>query len=342
MSEELFSGSDFELPQTNPREERDKQIKLLKQEIQFLKSELNMGGKLQGLIGGSAVGYALGMGSLGVGLGAILGYNLAQHKQITPELKQKIAIAIRQKRAQLDKLENLENVKRAQSTGIMSSTDMTHYEYDELPFTGVWENLLGRPAKNFHALVFGRPKMGKSYFSISLAKYLSNFGRVIYIASEEGFSATLKKKIQDFNLSGSNVDFANFRDLEQINKTLAQNPYDFVFIDSINFIGLEPNDVEDLKDLNPDSAFITIQQATKQGFARGSQEFAHNSDIIIEVVNGVAYATGRFQAPAQMQIFDTPQPKSQSNNDVDLFGDDSLSNNDNGGDSQLTLDDFFS
>ena len=51
MSEDLFSGAEFDLPQTNPREERDKQIKLLKQEIQFLKSELNMGGKLQGLIG---------------------------------------------------------------------------------------------------------------------------------------------------------------------------------------------------------------------------------------------------------------------------------------------------
>lgn len=338
MSEELFDGSDFDIPKQDPKVERDKQIRLLKQEIQFLKSEMNMNAKMQGLIGGSAVGYALGMGSLGIGLGAIVGYNIAQNKTITPELKQKILIAIKQKKAQLDRLQNLENVKSAQMTGIMSSSDMTHYEYEELPFTGKWENLLGKPSRNFHALVFGRPKMGKSYFSISLAKYLSNFGRVIYIASEEGFSATLKKKIEDFGLVNSAVDFANFRDFEQIKKTLAQNPYDFVFIDSINFINLEPEDVEELKDLNPDSGFVTIQQATKQGFARGSQEFAHNSDIIIEVVNGVAYATGRFQAPSQMQIFDTPQQ--QPTNDGILF-DGSLSNSDLGGDSQLTLDDFF-
>lgn len=337
-----FNASEFDIPEQNPKEERDQQIKLLRNEIQFLKSELNMGAKMQGLIGGSAVGYALGMGGLGIGLGAILGYNLAQNKTITPELRQKIIIAIKQKKAQLDRLENLENVKKAQSTGIMSSTDMTHYEYEDLPFTGKWEEFIGRPAKNFHALVFGRPKMGKSYFSISFAKYLSNFGRVIYIASEEGFSATLKKKIDDFGLTNSQVDFANFRDFTQIKNSLRQNPYDFIFIDSINFINLEPHDVEELKDLNPDSGFVTIQQATKQGYARGSQEFAHNSDIIIEVVNGVAYATGRFAPPSEMEIFDRPQRESNSKGKEDFNSYDSLSNNDLGGDSQLSLDDFFS
>lgn len=337
-----FNASEFDIPEQNPKEERDQQIKLLRNEIQFLKSELNMGAKMQGLIGGSAVGYALGMGGLGIGLGAILGYNLAQNKTITPELRQKIIIAIKQKKAQLDRLENLENVKKAQSTGIMSSTDMTHYEYEDLPFTGKWEEFIGRPAKNFHALVFGRPKMGKSYFSISFAKYLSNFGRVIYIASEEGFSATLKKKIDDFGLTNSQVDFANFRDFNQIKNSLRQNPYDFIFIDSINFINLEPQDVEELKDLNPDSGFVTIQQATKQGYARGSQEFAHNSDIIIEVVNGVAYATGRFAPPSEMDIFDRPQRESNSKGKEDFNSYDSLSNNDLGGDSQLSLDDFFS
>jgi hypothetical protein len=62
---ENFNDADFDIPQTDPKEERDKQIKLLRNEIQFLKSELNMGAKMQGLVGGSAIGYALGMGGLG-------------------------------------------------------------------------------------------------------------------------------------------------------------------------------------------------------------------------------------------------------------------------------------
>jgi hypothetical protein len=54
----------------------------------------------------------------------------------------------------------------------------------------------------------------------------------------------------------------------------------------------------------------------------------------------VAYATGRFAPPSEMQIFDTPQRESNSQGKTDSY--DSLSNNDLGGDSQLSLDDFFS
>jgi predicted ATP-dependent serine protease len=189
----------------------------------------------------------------------------------------------------------------------MSSSDMMHYEYNELPFAGKWFELMGKPSSNFHALIFGKPKMGKSYLAVAFAKYLSSFGKVLYIASEEGFSSTLKKKISDFGLDKSNVDFGNFRDFNQIQNVLRSNNYDFVFIDSVNFINLSPQQVEDLKDMSPETAFITIQQATKQGYARGSPEFAHNSDIIIEVVDGVAYAQGRFGPPSEMNVFPRPQ-----------------------------------
>lgn len=305
---ELFGENDFQdLAPKQLDEDRQRKIKLLQSEINYLKGEMNVHPKMQGLIGGSAVGMGLGLGMLGVGLGAIIGYNVAKGKEITPELREQIKMAIAQKRQQLDKLTNVEKSKSAQISGVMSSQDMLHYEYNELPFSGKWFALVGRPASNFHALVYGRPKMGKSYLSVGFAKYLSNFGKVLYIASEEGFSSTLKKKITDFGLDKANVDFGNFRDYTQIRNVLKQNDYSFVFIDSVNFINLTPQQVEDLKDENPDTAFVTIQQATKQGFARGSQEFAHNSDIIIEVVDGVAYAQGRFGPPSEMQIFDRPQ-----------------------------------
>lgn len=304
---ELFGDEDFNIAPKPVDEDRQEKIKLLQGEINFLKSEMNVSPKMQGLIGGSAIGYGLGMGGLGIGLGAIIGYNIAKDKKITPELRQQIQIAIAQKKQQLDKLQNVEKSKSAQISGVMSSSEMMHYEYNELPFSGKWFELMGKPSSNFHALIFGRPKMGKSYLAVSFAKYLSSFGKVLYIASEEGFSSTLKKKIMDFGLDKANVDFGNFRDYQQIQNVLRQNNYDFVFIDSVNFINLTPQQVEDLKDLASETAFITIQQATKQGFARGSQEFAHNSDIIIEVIEGVAYAQGRFGPPAEMNIFPRPQ-----------------------------------
>jgi hypothetical protein len=61
-----------------------------------------------------------------------------------------------------------------------------------------------------------------------------------------------------------------------------------VFIDSVNYIRITPEDVEDIKAENPQTAFITIQQATKNGNFRGSQEFAHNCDMVIRVEAGMA------------------------------------------------------
>lgn len=304
----MFDENDLSLEQTPTNEdaEREAKIRRLKAEIRYLKSEMNLTPQFHGLIGGSAIGHALGMGALGVGLGAILGYNLAKGKPISPELRNQIKVAIQQKKQQLDKLMVGQDVSNAMTSGIMSSDQMLNYEYRELPFTGKWQMLLGKPAQNFHALVFGKPKMGKSYFSVSLAKYLSNFGRVLYIAAEEGFSSTLKKKIADFGLQNSRVDFANFRDFSQVKNILRAEQYDFVFIDSVNYMRLLPEQVEELKNILPESGFVTVQQATKQGHARGSQEFGHNCDIIVEIVDGVAYAQGRFAPPAEMEVFDRP------------------------------------
>ena len=173
---------------------------------------------------------------------------------------------------------------------------------------------MGQPSINFHAMIYGRPKQGKSILAVQWAKYLSeNFGRVLYVASEEGFSVTLQKKVAEFAMNNNNLDFANFRDFEQIKNAVNMGEYRFVFIDSVNFIKITPEDVEDIKSENPNTAFITIQQATKNGNFRGSQEFAHNCDIVIRVEAGIATQQGRFQEPTEMAVFDKPEgDKSES------------------------------
>ena len=130
---------------------------------------------------------------------------------------------------------------------------------------------------------------------------------MLYIAAEEGFSATLQKKLEDMGGDNDNLDFANFRDYETIKNALPGHDYRFVVIDSVNYIRIEPEQIEELKADNPRMALITVQQATKDGKFRGSQQFAHNCDIIIEVIQGVAHSTGRFAPPSEMAIFVAPE-----------------------------------
>ena len=68
--------------------------------------------------------------------------------------------------------------------------------------------------------------------------------------------------------------------------------------------------MEDIKAENPQTAFITIQQATKNGNFRGSQEFAHNCDMVIRVEAGMASHQGRFQEPTEMAVFEDAEKKS--------------------------------
>jgi predicted ATP-dependent serine protease len=301
-------------------------IDQLYREINQLRAQLNVPPGIQKAIGGMGIGYGLGLGSLGSVAMGFLGYQLGKGKELNDKQKQQIQAQIQLKARELLSMERGEQVEQAKISGVMSADELVEYKYDSYPFDGKWKNLIGNPAKSFHMMVFGRPKQGKSIFCFQLAKYLSKFGKVLYIASEEGFSATLQQKLQEFGAINPNLYFANYRDYETIKQNITGQDYEFIIIDSINFINLEPEDVEELKSLNKEKAFITIQQATKGGQFRGSQQFAHNCDIIIEVIQGVANHTGRYAAPSEMQIFDKPNFKANkvtesSSDQMQLFED---------------------
>ena len=246
-------------------------------------------------------------------IGAGLGYLLGSTTFVDENRKRQVFGEILQSQKSLSEFKGEDSQNQTDNKGIMNSAELLNYSYQRYPFQGKWENFIGQPSKNFHAMIYGRPKQGKSILSVQFAQYLSeNFGRVLYVASEEGFSVTLQNKIKEFAMDNANLDFANFRTYEQIREALHVRKYSFVFIDSVNFIKITPEDIEDLKAENKNTAFITIQQATKNGNFRGSQEFAHNCDAVIRVEAGKAFHQGRFQEPSEMDVFDKPEEKKTS------------------------------
>lgn len=247
-------------------------------------------------------------GGAPVFIGGLLGYVLGSQTHISEDHKANVINEILTFRQRQQENINDEQHEGPQTGGIMSSNELINHTYTKYNFSGKWNDFVGQPSKNFHAMIYGRPKQGKSILAVQFAQYLSeNFGRVLYIASEEGFSVTLQKKVAEFAQDNPNLDFANYRNFEQIKEALHIRKYQFVFIDSVNFIKITPEDVEDLKAQNRGTAFITIQQATKNGNFRGSQEFAHNCDMVIRVEAGQASHQGRFQEPTEMAVFDKPE-----------------------------------
>ena len=187
---------DFEIDDIQIDEDATKRARMrqLASEIATLRAQLNVPAAIRNTIGGAAIGAGMGLGAIGTLALGIIGYNMGSGKSLTDEQKAKIQAKLQAKAQELLRLQRDEEIEDSTSTGIMSSRDLKDYRYDNYDFDGKWLDLVGKPAKKFHMMVYGRPKQGKSYFCFDLAQYLSNFGKVLYIAAEEGFSATLQKK----------------------------------------------------------------------------------------------------------------------------------------------------
>jgi hypothetical protein len=174
---------------------------------------------------------------------------------------------------------------------VISSKELREMNYKILNFESRWKDIFGQPAVVFHLAVHGKPGEGKSTFSIQFAHYLAeNFGRVIYVSGEEGFSKTLRDKMMNNKAESEFLFFADCSSFEHI-KERVENKFHFIFIDSLDTLRIDATKLRELKDLYPDSAFITISQSTKDGKMRGSNEIVHDADIAVKVEDGNATTT---------------------------------------------------
>jgi predicted ATP-dependent serine protease len=155
---------------------------------------------------------------------------------------------------------------------------------------------MGDPSVGFTAMVFGQPKSGKSTLMLEFAHHLAvHHGDVLYVAIEEGYGYTLKEKIARIGAVHARLNFS-----EALPKDVST--YDYVFIDSVSRAGMELEDLVKLKNRYPRTSFVFIFHATKDGKFRGGNELAHEVDVIIEVENKIATASGRFNAGGQLKM----------------------------------------
>jgi hypothetical protein len=204
------------------------------------------------------------------------------------------------KKGELNGIEEVEQeeVQPEIENAVMNSIDFAKLKFEALGFTGKWLALIGDPCEGFTAMVFGKPKMGKSYLCVEFAGYLArNHGNTLYVAKEEKLDATLQMKLKDKNVMHRCLFVS-----DHIPEDLS--PYQFIFFDSVSKLGLSPEDLDRLKVENPGKSFIDIYQTTKTGHFRGSNVHQHDVDVVIEVPEkGKAVQFGRFNQGGEMEIF---------------------------------------
>lgn len=185
---------------------------------------------------------------------------------------------------------------------IMNSMDFANMQFNTIGLQGKFRKLIGDPSPNFTVQIFGKPKMGKSYLSIDFAGHLARYhGKVLYVAVEEGLDFTLQKKLNEKDVKHPNLFVASVLPREI-------TTYDFIFLDSVNKLGLNPEDLIELKKKYPTKSFVFIFQTTKEGSFRGSNIFQHDVDVVVEVpTKGRAIGMGRFSQGGEIEIFNEEQ-----------------------------------
>jgi predicted ATP-dependent serine protease len=175
----------------------------------------------------------------------------------------------------------------------MSAQDLVNNTNNEdlLEFNGIYKELFGNPSKTFDMGLSGDSGSGKTTILLRLAYYLAkNFGKVLYISSEEFGSVTLVSKLEDMFGKGEE-EFKLPENLFFAKGLTDLTDYKFVILDSITDMDLEIQDYKELRDIYKDTAFILVLQYTKGGDYKGGKEWEHEMEIFVDVAEGVATVT---------------------------------------------------
>lgn len=189
-------------------------------------------------------------------------------------------------------------------SGVLTAEEMASRTFEMLELKPDYAALIGRPAKNFSMMLHGEPNAGKTTFLLKFSKYLAeNFGKVLYITSEEFSASTMTAKVNEIlSPFPSNLFFYDkLTDLDL-------SGYDFIVLDSVNDLGLRIQDFKALRKEHPHAAFIIILQHTKDGSYRGGKDWEHEVEIAGEVVNGtVTIYRNRYGVKGTINFFSESQ-----------------------------------
>lgn len=155
-------------------------------------------------------------------------------------------------------------LKRAYTVGNILSR-----RTDVMPFEGEWLEAVGEPERRGTWIVYGPPKNGKTSFTMKLSKYLTEFGRVMYVSIEEGtgrsFALALERakmmEVADrWTAITVEADMMTMEDFfaSLLERLRRKRSPDIVFIDSVQFLGMRMPMYYTLKKEFPDKLFVMV------------------------------------------------------------------------------------
>lgn len=181
-------------------------------------------------------------------------------------------------------------------------------KFKELQFTEKWKEAMGVPESNFKALIYGKPKNGKTEFCVMFAKYMTRFGKVLYNSFEQGHSRSLQTAWIRNNMIEvkGKITVTHKEKYDEMFKRLKKKKSPTtIIIDSAQYIKLTVEQWHELIETFPRKIFIVISHASgddpKGAVAEAIQ---YDVDMSILVKGFVAHCASRFGASGEIMIYE--------------------------------------
>ena len=178
-----------------------------------------------------------------------------------------------------------------------SSANIRSARFKTVDFDGAWLASIGMPVLRGTWLIYGGSGSGKTSFCLQLAKYLSQFGRVLY--NSLGLSPTMQAAwiAGGMDEAGRRVKLLDRESYDELFERLGkrQSP-EIVIIDSINYLrGLRLSDYQHLSQRYRKKLFIVVAHE-KGGEPKGAlaQAILYDADVKIRVEGYRAMVTSRY------------------------------------------------
>ena len=188
-------------------------------------------------------------------------------------------------------------------------------KYKTLALSEQWAKHLGEPEHNFKMLIWGQSSSGKTTLCVTLAKMLSQFGKVYYNSSEEGDSKSLQDSILRCGLADckGSIVFGNRDTYEEMKAKLKRNRAKFVFIDSVQYMKLTIDQYKELCETYKHKSFIVVSWSEgKEPKGATAKAMKYRVCIKVFVSDGVAQIFSRFGKTIPYKIFDRPVTPGQT------------------------------
>lgn len=200
------------------------------------------------------------------------------HIEKTKPVITKTAQPVKQKNSVLSGFDNSSSYN---ADDVVSASELIKTKFDTVKIRGVFGKLLGEIFKPFYLMIYGSSFNGKSSVALLFADALAKQHKykILYVANEEGVTATMQEKIVRLGVT-SNIDL-----VENLNTDLF-GKYDVVFVDSTQTTAIKPVEFKELKQRFPDVSFVLINKANRDGSSKGGTDWVHDVDAVMHVEDG--------------------------------------------------------